>query len=140
MDCVLIVDVGPVVWTAGAVGGGTAGVLGVVAGGGSPAESASGAELFALGCADGGAGSPKVALVSDGAVPTCDGWSSGVGAPTWCESSGNDGALAWFGSGSAWLGEPSAVIGDPGAAPPGDCETGGGVSARVGGVSDGVEV
>lgn len=144
-----VVDVGPVVWAVGAAGGGAVGaagggagaVLGFVAGGGAAAEFAGGAESFELGWLDGGAGSPKVALVSDGAVPTCDGWSSEVGPPTWCESSGTDGADgAWFGTGAAWLGDPWALVGDSGDAPPGDCATGCGVSARVGEVSDGVEV
>lgn len=123
-------------------------MLGVVAGGGVIDEFEGGVEVFVSVAVVGGVGSLAVPLFSDGAAPTCDEWSLGGGPAAWCASSCNASASsgcrltggAWFGDGSAWVGDPWSVVGASCDAPPGDCETAGGVSACVAVVSDGGDV
>lgn len=108
-DCVLVVDVGPVVWAFGAAVGGAAVALEPAYGRGVVAEFDCGDGSFVLEPVGGGAGfSLPVPMPSDGAVPTCDGCSLGVGPSTWWESSCGAEASSGRPATGAWLGGESA--------------------------------
>lgn len=127
-------------------GGGLATVPEFAASGGVVDVVAGGGGVPVLGSAvDGGGdwfGELELPLVSDGDVPTCEGWSLG-GPPSSCGLSGGGAASPrsevaagiWSG-GADWVADPPSAVGDSDGPPVGGCETGGGVSACAGGVSD----